>query len=145
MKKKILKELSDTLDSKWIGQGPKVHKEIKEKSRMTTKEWSTYFQGHWNFNGERQEGHIAMFPLELPKRLIKMFSFIGDTVLDPFSGSGTTCCVAKRLGRKYIGFELNEKYYKLSLGRLDRTLVDNNWIKNRIVVKDKIIIEQNWW
>ena len=52
---------------------------------MTKEEWKEYFQGHWNFGGARQDGHIAMFPEELPHRLIKMFSFVGDTVLDPFS------------------------------------------------------------
>ena len=49
-----------------------------------------------------------MFPEELPKRLIKMFSFVGDTVLDPFLGSGTTCLVAKNLNRNSIGYEINK-------------------------------------
>jgi len=61
-----------------------VSKEIKEKSKLSKEEWRKYFTGHWNFAGEKQNGHIAMFPEELPKRLIKMFSFIGETVLDPF-------------------------------------------------------------
>jgi site-specific DNA-methyltransferase (adenine-specific) len=66
----------------------KVSKEIKEQSKMTKEEWKEYFAGHWNFGGARQDGHIAMFPEELPKRLIKMFAFKGETVLDPFMGSG---------------------------------------------------------
>ena len=69
---------------KKIGEAPKVTKEIKEKSKMTQKEWNEFFTGHWNFNGQKQTNHIAMFPEELPKRLIKMFSFVGDTILDPF-------------------------------------------------------------
>src|SRR4030067_10208 len=48
----------------------KIDKNLKELSEMTKEEWNTYFQGHWNFNGVRQDGHIAMFPEELPKRLI---------------------------------------------------------------------------
>ena len=62
---------------------PKPTKEQKERSAMTTEEWNTYFSGHWNFAGAKQEGHLAMFPEELPHRLIKMFAFRGDTVLDP--------------------------------------------------------------
>lgn len=95
---------------KKLGVGPKVSKEIKEQSKMTTNEWSQYFQGHWNFNGERQIDHIAMFPLELPQRLIKMFSFVGDTVLDPFLGSGTTMQTAIKLKRNSIGYEINKKF-----------------------------------
>lgn len=64
---------------------------------MTKEEWGQYFSSHWNFNGVKQMGHIAMFPEELPKRLIKMFSFAGETVFDPFAGSGTTSLAAKIL------------------------------------------------
>src|SRR5690606_14444067 len=60
--------------------------------------------------GARQDGHIAMFPEELPYRLIKMFSFIGDTVLDPFLGSGTTSLVAKKLNRNSVGYEINPEF-----------------------------------
>lgn len=74
---------------KKYGNAPKVSKEIKEQSKMTKEEWNQYFTGHWNFPGEKQDKHLAMFPEELPARLIKMFSFVGDTVLDPFLGSGT--------------------------------------------------------
>lgn len=81
--------------------------EIKEQSKMTTEEWNQYFSGHWNFAGEKQDKHLAMFPEELPKRLIKMFTFVGDTVLDPFLGSGTTTLVAKNLKRNSVGYEIN--------------------------------------
>jgi len=92
------------------GKPPKISKDIKEKSRLNKEEWSEYFSGHWNFNGERQTKHLAMFPEELPRRLIKMFSFIGDTILDPFLGSGTTTLAAKNLGRNSIGYEINKKF-----------------------------------
>lgn len=95
---------------KKLGNPPKVSKEAKEKSKMTTEEWNTYFNGHWNFAGEKQDKHLAMFPEELPRRLIKMFSFAGDTVLDPFMGSGTTCLAAKRLGRNSVGYEINKEF-----------------------------------
>ena len=81
------------------GAAKKVSKEIKEASKLTKEEWKEFFYGHWHFGGARQVGHEAMFPEELPRRLIKMFTFVGDTVLDPFLGSGTTVKVALGVGR----------------------------------------------
>jgi site-specific DNA-methyltransferase (adenine-specific) len=95
---------------KKLGNPPKVSKEAKELSKLSTEEWNTYFAGHWNFGGEKQDKHLAMFPEELPRRLIRMFSFVGDTVLDPFLGSGTTSLVAKNLGRKSVGYEINPTF-----------------------------------
>jgi site-specific DNA-methyltransferase (adenine-specific) len=95
---------------KKYGKSPKVSNEIKEQSKLTQEEWNQYFTGHWNFSGERQDKHLAMFPEELPRRLIKMFSFVGDTVLDPFLGSGTTSLAAKKLNRNSIGYEVNEDF-----------------------------------
>ncbi len=92
------------------GTPPKVTKEIKERSRLTQEEWNSFFAGHWSFPGERQDNHLAMFPEELPRRLIKMFSFVSDTVLDPFLGSGTTVLVAKNLNRNSVGYEVNEEF-----------------------------------
>ncbi len=92
------------------GKSKKVPKEIKEKSKLTKEEWKTYFSGHWNFGGARQVGHEAMFPEELPRRIIKMFSFVGETVLDPFLGSGTTVKVALELNRNAVGYEINESF-----------------------------------
>jgi len=92
---------------KKLGTPKKPSKELKEQSRMTKEEWKEYFAGHWNFGGVKQDGHIAMFPEELPKRLIKMFSFVGDTVLDPFLGSGTTSLAARNLNRNSVGYEIN--------------------------------------
>lgn len=92
------------------GDAPFVSREIKEKSKMSKEEWNQYFIGHWNFNGEKQDKHLAMFPEELPKRLIKMFSFVGDNVLDPFLGSGTTTLAAKNLDRSSVGYEINKKF-----------------------------------
>ena len=92
------------------GKPPKVDKKIKEQSKLTTKEWYQYFTGIWNFPGIKQNKHPAMFPEELPKRLIKMFSFIEDTILDPFLGSGTTTLAAIKLHRNSIGYEINENF-----------------------------------
>ena len=95
---------------KKLGDQPIPPREVKEKSKLSKEEWNEYFSGHWNFNGEKQIKHLAMFPEELPKRLIKMFSFVGDTVLDPFLGSGTTTLAAKNLGRTSIGYEINKQF-----------------------------------
>ena len=95
---------------KKLCNAPKPSKEQKERSIITKEEWKQYFSSHWNFNGVRQDEHIAMFPEELPKRLIKMFSFVGETVFDPFAGSGTTLLAAKHLGRNSIGYEINKNF-----------------------------------
>jgi modification methylase len=95
---------------KKLGDQPKVSREIKEQSKLTTEEWNEYFYGHWNFAGERQDKHLAMFPEELPKRLIRMFSFVGDTVLDPFLGSGTTSLASRNLDRNSVGYEINREF-----------------------------------
>ena len=95
---------------KKLGNAPKPTPQQKAASEMTKEEWSQYFSSHWNFNGVKQMGHIAMFPEELPKRLIKMFSFAGETVFDPFAGSGTTSLAAKHLGRNSIGYEINKEF-----------------------------------
>ena len=95
---------------KKLGNAPKPTQQQKEQSAMTKEEWGQYFSSHWNFNGVKQMGHIAMFPEELPKRLIKMFSFAGETVFDPFAGSGTTSLAAKNLGRNSIGYEINKDF-----------------------------------
>lgn len=95
---------------KKLGNSPKPTAKQKAESQITKEEWNQYFSSHWHFNGVKQFGHIAMFPEELPKRLIKMFSFVGETVFDPFVGSGTTSLAAKNLGRNSIGYEINKDF-----------------------------------
>ena len=92
------------------GTAPKVTATQKKKSALSNEEWNEYFSGHWQFSGEKQTDHMAMFPIELPKRLIRMFSFHGETVLDPFAGSGTTLRAASEYGRSAIGYEINAEY-----------------------------------
>lgn len=106
------------------GDAPKPTREQKEASKLTAEEWNTYFSGHWNFPGARQNNHIAMFPEELPVRLIRMFSFVDDTILDPFLGSGTTSLAARNAGRNSIGYEINAEFipiisHKLSVHQHD--------------------------
>ena len=95
------------------GNAPKPTQAQKDNSVMTNEEWNTYFNGHWYFNGAKQDKHLAMFPEELPHRLIKMFSFPNETVLDPFLGSGTTSLAAKNLNRNSVGYEINTEYISI--------------------------------
>lgn len=91
----------------------------KQASILTKEEWNTYFSGHWNFAGVKQDNHLAMFPEELPSRLIKMFSFVGETVLDPFLGSGTVSLAARNLGRNSIGYEINPEFLTVIKNKLN--------------------------
>jgi DNA modification methylase len=98
------------------GKREKVDKEIKDKSKLTTKEWQDWaINSIWEMQPAKakSEEHPAPFPDELPKRLIKLYSFWGDTVLDPFMGTGTTAKMALTLGRKAIGYELSTEYAAL--------------------------------
>jgi site-specific DNA-methyltransferase (adenine-specific) len=114
---------------KKTGTPPIVSEGNKALSKLTTEEWNTYFQGHWNFGGAKQDSHIAMFPEELPKRLIKMFSFVGDTILDPFLGSGTTSLAAKNLNRNSVGYEINSEFIPV--------------IKRKLSVNDNKMFEEH--
>ena len=92
-------------------------------SDISREEFISWTNGVWTFSGEKKSkiGHPAPFPVELPKRCIKLFSFVGDTVLDPFMGSGSTGVVCEQLNRHFIGFELNREYYDIASRRiLDR-------------------------
>lgn len=91
---------------------------------MTAEEWNTYFSGHWNFPGIRQKSHIAMFPVELPLRLIKMFSFVGETILDPFAGSGTTALAARNLARNSVSYEINSQFIDIIKDKLEISKVN---------------------
>ena len=104
---------------KKLGDAPKPAREQRELSKMTNEEWSTYFAGHWNFAPARQDKHIAIFPEELPRRLIQMFAFVGDTVLDPFLGSGTTTLAARNLNRNSIGYEINPEFVPIIKEKLN--------------------------
>ncbi len=90
------------------------------KSDITRKEFMEWTNGVWNFMGESKKrvGHPAPYPVELPKRCIKLFTFIDDTVLDPFVGSGSTLLACLQTGRKGIGIDIDKKYCELARSRL---------------------------
>jgi modification methylase len=95
-----------------------VEKSLKVSAAMTRDEWKSWFSGHWELGGARKKGHEAPFPDEIPRRLIRMFSFPGDTVLDPFLGTGTTAAVALDTGRNAIGYEINPAFVEIAREKL---------------------------
>ena len=99
--------------TKWV-------KKKKGKSDITREEFMDWTNGVWTFPGESKKrvGHPAPFPVELPKRCIKLFSFVGDTVLDPFLGSGTTLIACAVLKRRGIGVEIDKRYCEIAKSRL---------------------------
>lgn len=94
------------------------------KSNINKEEFMEWTNGLWTFTGESKKriGHPTPFPRELPKRCIKLFSYVGDTVLDPFMGSGTTIIEASVNNRKAIGVEIDKGYCKLTKRRLKETI-----------------------
>lgn len=102
--------------------GPKreVPKEVKEKSKIPYEKWKEYTRYIWRIESESEwiKEHPAVFPVDIPKRLIEMYSFVGDIVLDPFLGSGTTTLAARLTGRNSIGYEINPKYLELIKRRI---------------------------
>lgn len=102
--------------------------EQREQSRIGKNDYSQWFNQIWNVNGASTRNHPAPFPLEVASRLVRMFSFYGDTVLDPFAGSGTTMLAAMLNNRNSIGIEIDEEYCKLAMRRLKdegRTLLND--------------------
>ena len=94
----------------------------KLRSRLSEKEWTDWgSRGVWQIRSVKANNdHPAKFPLELPSRLIRLFTWEGDTVIDPFMGSGTTAKAAEIHGRKFIGIEKEQKYCKVALKNLQQ-------------------------
>ena len=89
-----------------------VPQDIKEKSKLTLKEFREFRDAIWDINGVNDK-HVAAYPVDLPARFIKMFTFVGDSVLDPFIGSGTTTKAAKDLSRNSVGIDINPEFLKI--------------------------------
>ncbi len=91
-----------------------------KQSTITRDQFMEWTKSVWTMNPEsaRRVGHPAPFPLELPARLIQLYTFGGDVVLDPFMGSGTTALAAHQAGRRYVGYDTSEEYVALAEARL---------------------------
>lgn len=96
------------------------------KSDITKEEFMEWTNGLWTFNGESKKriGHPAPFPVELPLRCIKLFSYVGDIVFDPFAGSGTTLITAYNLNRFAIGVEIDKNYCQLAKNRIMKDCIN---------------------
>jgi modification methylase len=96
----------------------------REASRIPKGDFDRWFQQIWNITGASTKHHPAPFPVELANRLVRMFSFVGDTVLDPFCGSGTTMVAALRAGRSSIGIEIDADYCRIAARYLKAEATD---------------------
>jgi len=117
-----------------------VSKDSREKSKLTEQEWVEFTQQVWNIpvpnkNDIAYGKHSAIMPEEIARRCIRLFTFEGDIVLDPFAGSGTTLKVAKELNRKYTGYELYESYKNIINTKIDNS---NNLFSN--ITENKTLI-----
>jgi len=99
-----------------------------KKSTITKEEFMEYTKSVWKFAAERASkvGHPAPFPVELPKRLIKLYTFENDVVLDPFVGAGTASIAALAINRKYIGYDVDKNYCELAKKRINQFLMTQN-------------------
>jgi DNA modification methylase len=134
---------------------PATGTDAKERSKITKEEWREYTKTVWHIANTSHAEHPAVFPLEIPKRLIKLFSFCEETVLDPFAGTGVTAQAALMLGRKAICVEQNSRYAEIIsdecglLGGTDALSVvhgdsrDLSWCPNDSV--DLIVTSPPYW
>lgn len=104
---------------------PPLGSERRERSALTKDRWREITQSVWEYEGVEQSSfpieHGAVFPTETPRRAIQLYSFVGDTVLDPFVGTGTTAVAAKECDREYIGFDRNESFIEYARERVEDT------------------------
>ena len=106
---------------------------VKEKSRLSEKEWVEFTKQIWNIpipnkNDIAFGKHPAIMPEEIVKRCIKLFSFVGDVVLDPFAGSGTTLKVAQEMGRFFIGYEICKAYKEIIENKISQVTFEEKCI-----------------
>ena len=118
-----------------FSKGSFARKKEGKKSTIERDEFLEFTKSIWTFSSEsaRRIGHPAPFPLELPRRLIQLYSFAGDVVLDPFVGSGSTCIAALESKRHFIGYEKDRGYANLAERRIEASA---DTLKTRKTTKD---------
>ncbi len=114
-----------------------VSRGVKERSKISLAEFRDFRDALWQINGAASDKHTAAFPLEIPRRLTMMYSFVGDTVLDPFLGSGTTTKAALELERNSIGIEIKPACFeyikeKLNVSQTNRPLQESDGFRVEI-------------
>jgi site-specific DNA-methyltransferase (adenine-specific) len=107
------------------------------------KDFDRWFQQSWNIPGASLKNHPAPFPLELACRLVRMFSFVGDTVLDPFSGTGTTMVAALRYQRNSIGVEIDPEYCRMAAAYLKAE--SNSLFSVDQLIFEKVEVQKTAW
>ena len=107
----------------------------KRKSTISKEEFLEFTKSVWKFAAERASkvGHPAPFPVELPYRLIQLYTFEGDVVLDPFVGSGTTCIAALKTKRRYVAYDIDKRYCNLAERRIKQFLQEQNTLFSKAV------------
>jgi len=113
----------------------KPTEEQRRLSKIEKKDFDAWFQQIWNITGASTRNHPAPFPLELATRLVRMFSFHGDTVLDPFCGTGTTMVAALRYGRNSIGIDIDPEYCRMAARYLKKE-------SSNLFINTELIFEQ---
>jgi len=98
----------------------------KGETDMTKEEFIEYVSGEWKYRAETHGLTMANFSLDIPMKAIKLLSWVGDTVLDPFNGSGTTGVAAVQSNRNYIGFEISPKYHAIAVDRVQHEVDKGN-------------------
>jgi site-specific DNA-methyltransferase (adenine-specific) len=118
------------------GQRPSVQDPARrEQSKLSKEERSAWFRGIWeDIFPERQGEHVAMFPVALPERLIRMYTYVGETVLDPFLGSGSTARAALLAGRNSVGYEINVEFREL----IQRKVLGESNLFSAIEARDRL-------
>lgn len=113
--------------------------EQRKLSKIEKKDFDCWFQQIWNITGASTRNHPAPFPLELATRLVRMFSFHGDTVLDPFCGTGTTMIAALRYGRNSIGIDIEPEYCRMTARYLKKE--SSNLFLNTELIFEKMMVD----
>lgn len=117
----------------------KTHKKVgqKENIDITDDEFKEWVLAKWKMTPEikmQDFGHPAMFPEELPRRILKLFSYKEDIVLDPFNGAGTTTLVAYKLRRRFIGIDISEKYCEIAKQRIKKEMRQQSLFEEKLKV-----------
>ncbi|MDI6632453.1 MAG: DNA methyltransferase [Bacillota bacterium] len=118
----------------------KPTEEQRRNSMIDKKDFERWFQQIWTIPGASLKKHPAPFPLELASRLVRMFSFVGDTVLDPFCGTGTTMVAALRFQRNSIGVEIDPEYCRMAASYLKAE--NSNLFSNAELIFEKAVPEK---
>ncbi len=119
----------------------KPTEEQRKLSKIDKKDFDSWFRQIWNITGASTRNHPAPFPLELATRLVRMFSFHGDTILDPFCGTGTTMIAALRYGRNSIGIDIDPEYCRIAARYLRKE--SSNLFLNTELIFEKMIADNS--